>query len=105
MWCFFLILIYDEIGLVDAVAVKFAAVSKMNKLLRHQLKMQHYYRRLRNYRISKKEAENPDNNFFSFRYHGKPCSCWCCSPKESKYNRAKQKATERKIALSGILDI
>jgi hypothetical protein len=60
-----------------------------NKGRRHELKMLHYKRRLKNYRISKEQADNPKNNFFAFRSHGKPCSCWCC--RRPKYNRAKEK--------------
>lgn len=62
----------------------------MNKARRHELKMLRYKRRLRNYRISCDTANNPANNFFAFRSHGKPCSCWCCSPIDRKYNRAKE---------------
>ena len=65
----------------------------MNKARRHELKMLHYKRRLRNYRISKKEANDPKNKFYSFRSSGKPCSCLCCSPMEFKYNRAKEKVS------------
>lgn len=61
----------------------------MNKGRRHELKMLKYKRRLKNYRISSKDAADPNNHFFAFRSHGKPCSRWCC--KRPRYNRAKEK--------------
>ena len=52
----------------------------MNKARRHELKMLKYKKRLKNYQL--KEGEG---NFYSFRSHGKPCSCFICS--HSKYDR------------------
>lgn len=33
--------------------------------------------------------ETPNCNYYAYRSHGKPCSCYMCSP--VKYNRAKVK--------------
>lgn len=71
----------------------------MNKLRRNELKRLHFVRRLKNLRISKEELLNPNNNFHSFKSHGKPCSCWCCSPLDSKYNRAKWNTEKDKILM------
>lgn len=57
----------------------------MNKARRHELKMLKYKKRLKQLRMK----EGPNKNLFAYRSHGKPCSCWCCSPE--KYNRAKVK--------------
>jgi hypothetical protein len=57
-----------------------------NKARRHELKMLHYKKRLNKYCIK----EDGIRKLYAFRSHGKPCSCWMCSPE--KYSRAKQKA-------------
>ncbi len=62
----------------------------MNKLRRHELKMLHYKRRLRNYRI--KVRTDISQNLYAFRSHGKPCSCYACQQYEQNYNRAKVKS-------------
>jgi len=72
----------------------------MNKLRRHELKMLHYYRRLRNYMVTKEQTENPNNNFFAFRSTGKPCNCWRCQ--NEKYNRAKVKNDFRTDSKDGL---
>ena len=59
----------------------------MNKARRHELKMLKYKQRLKKYRIK----DDSKGKFFSFRSHGKPCSCYACQQVEEKYNRAKEK--------------
>jgi hypothetical protein len=56
----------------------------MNKGRRHEVKMLRYKKRLDN--LGLKEGEG---KFFSFRSHGKPCSCFAC--RNQKYDRAKMK--------------
>lgn len=65
----------------------------MNKGRRFELKMLKFKKRLRNYRIqlSKTESIDRQGNFYSFRSHGKPCSCWCCQPEKMKRNGDKKK--------------
>jgi hypothetical protein len=65
----------------------------INKGRRHELKMLKYKKRVKLLAARSKSIEaylKGDNNYCkltAFRSHGKPCSCWCCSP--YKYNRAK----------------
>lgn len=56
----------------------------MNKAHRHELKMLHYKRRILNLRL-----KDIDGNFYNYRSHGLPCSCYACSP--YKYKRTKIK--------------
>jgi hypothetical protein len=55
----------------------------MNKARRHELKMLKYKRRLNNLGLK----ESPNSNFYAYRSHGSPCSCFVCSG--VKYSRAK----------------
>lgn len=52
----------------------------MDKARRHELKMLKYKKR-----INQLGLNNPDGNFYAYRSHGKPCSCFMCSP--YKYER------------------
>jgi hypothetical protein len=65
----------------------------MNKALRHQVKMLKFKKRIKKYGISDIQLADSNNNFYAFRSHGAPCSCWCC--KGQKYNRAKSKTIVR----------
>jgi hypothetical protein len=56
----------------------------MNKARRHELKMLKLKKRLKKYGLL-----YATGNFYAFRSHGKPCSCWLC--RNEKYNRAKEK--------------
>lgn len=67
----------------------------MNKAYRHELKMLHYKRRLKNYRLKDGEGK-----FFAFRSHGSPCSCDVCSRPDLAYNRAKATRDFRLTILS-----
>ena len=60
----------------------------MNKHRRHELKMLKYKKRLRNYQIK----DDSKGNFYAFRSHGAPCSCYACQQVENNYNRAKEKS-------------
>jgi hypothetical protein len=69
----------------------------MNKGRRHELKMLHYKRKIKRLAAKSRSIKEylKGNNTYckltSYRSHGKPCSCWCCSPPERKYNRAKER--------------
>lgn len=52
----------------------------MNKGLRHILKIKKYKQRLYKLHI----WDDSKGNYFAFRSHGKPCSCWAC--KDKKFN-------------------
>ena len=52
----------------------------MDKARRHEIKMLKYNKRLKN--LSLKDGEG---NYYSYRSHGKPCSCSICRNK--KYSR------------------
>ncbi|AMR34152.1 hypothetical protein A0256_23225 [Mucilaginibacter sp. PAMC 26640] len=60
-------------------------ISKNNKGRRQELKMLKFKKRMKNLGLVGKPG-----NFYAYRSHGKPCSCWMCSP--YKYNRAVQKS-------------
>lgn len=64
----------------------------MNKRRRHELKMLKYKKRLK--QLSLKDGEG---NFYAYRSHGQPCSCFVCS--HSKYNRAKENIHQDKILI------
>lgn len=65
----------------------------MNKARRHELKMLKYKKRLKQLRLK----EGVNKNYFAYRSHSCPCSCFMCS--HSKYNRANIKmASMREIA-------
>ncbi len=64
----------------------------MNKLLRHEVKMYHYRRRLVNYCIK----EEPGANLYAFRSHGSPCSCSMCS--YIKYGKRERQEGKRLLA-------
>ncbi len=66
----------------------FIYLSYMNKARRHELKMLKYKKRLKQLGLK----QEPNCNYFAYRSHGQPCSCYMCSP--NKYNRAKTKRNQ-----------
>jgi hypothetical protein len=78
------------------VAAQNAARFKMNKGLRHQIKMLHYKKRLRIYRV----RDDSKGNYYALRHHSTPCSCMFCSRPDLKYNRAKEKVKFKKQFIS-----
>lgn len=66
-----------------------------NKGRRHELKMLKYKKRLRNYGIAAELGIY--GTMYSFRSHGKPCSCIFCSEANIVHNGLKKK--ERKELL------
>lgn len=60
--------------------------TEINKARRQELTMLKYKKRLKQLRLK----ESPIANYYAYKSHGKPCSCWACQPK-GKYNRAKSK--------------
>jgi hypothetical protein len=67
----------------------------MNKGRRNELKMLKFKKRLQQVGFKLQDAYKPGNRLFCYKTSGKPCSCWACSPKDRKYNRAIEK---RRIA-------
>lgn len=65
----------------------------MDKSRRHELKMLHFKRRMKKMRPLSLKA---GGDYYAYRYHSTPCSCWCC--RSLKYNRAKEKRGARKLA-------
>lgn len=63
----------------------------MNKGRRQELKMLKYKKRLRQLNLIKGDR----CNYYAYRSHGSPCSCFFCSP--YKYKRAKESASLPKI--------
>lgn len=61
----------------------------MNKARRHELKMLHFKRRIKNLGLN-------DDKLFAYRSHGKPCSCSFC--RDEKFNRAKLKQNDLRTA-------
>jgi hypothetical protein len=53
----------------------------MDKARRHELKMLKFKKRLKQLGLSSGKG-----NLYSFRSHGKPCSCWLC--RNEKYKRS-----------------
>jgi 7-cyano-7-deazaguanine synthase in queuosine biosynthesis len=53
---------------------------KMNKGRRHELKMRHFKRRLKNLNLPM------NGNHNCYRTSGKPCSCYICSTDKYKHN-------------------
>lgn len=66
----------------------------MNKGRRHELKMLKYRKRLKQLGL----REGPNKNFYAYRSHGHPCSCWMCS--HLKYSRAEAKRNGERIRTS-----
>lgn len=63
----------------------------MDKATRHELKMLKYKKR-----INQLGLNNADGKFYAYRSHGKPCSCFMCSP--YKYERTGlQRVTSEEI--------
>lgn len=58
----------------------------MNKHRRHEVKMLHYKRRLRNLKLKDGEGD-----FTAFRSHGQPCSCSVCRDEKYKRNEKHKK--------------
>lgn len=69
----------------------------MDKALRHQVKMQHYRKRLRNYHLSDVPGKH-----YAFRESGKPCSCLFCDP--HKYNPWGRHSTNVRAAAADDMD-
>ena len=57
-----------------------------NKFERNLEKRKHYFRRLKN--LGLKEGQG---NFYAFKSHGKPCSCFLCSPYKYQRNKKENK--------------
>lgn len=66
----------------------------MDKAHRHEIKMLKFKKRLSNLGLTSTQG-----NFFSYRSHGKPCSCSICSPNKCKQNGlVKKELKEIKLA-------
>lgn len=65
----------------------------MDKGRRHELKMLHFKRRMKKMRPLVVKA---GGNYYAYRSHSTPCSCWCCG--SLKYSRSKEKQGARKVA-------
>lgn len=65
----------------------------MDKGRRHELKILHFKRRMKKMGPL---AIKDGGNYYAYRSHSTPCSCWCC--RGLKYNRSKEKTSSRKIA-------
>lgn len=63
----------------------------VNKAERHRVKMKHYRKRLRNYRLNESEG-----SFNGFRESGKPCSCMFCDP--HKFNPKGKHSTNVRLS-------
>lgn len=62
---------------------------KQNKGRRNELKQLKFLKRLKNLQLTNKEG-----NFYAYKSHGAPCSCWMCS--NAKYKRSKEKINKIK---------
>jgi hypothetical protein len=63
-----------------------------NKHARHEITMVKFKSRMRKHRFS----QNAIGNFFVFRSHGAPCSCWCCrTPKYRDADRPRNKMVDK----------